>query len=65
LEILIARDAVKIDYIKSGAYGTFNEEFAKMRALRPIPLHGLGNFECTGMNNIETFNINLHRFILL
>jgi uncharacterized protein len=59
LEILIERDAVKVDYIKAGAYGAFDEEFAKMRSLRPILLHGLGNFECTGMNNIEIVDFNL------
>ncbi|OOM74235.1 DUF692 family multinuclear iron-containing protein [Clostridium sp. BL-8] len=59
LEILIERDAVKVDYIKAGAYGTFNEQFAKMRSLRPILLHGLGNFECTGMNNIEIVDFDL------
>jgi uncharacterized protein (UPF0276 family) len=59
LEILIERDVVKIDYIKAGAYGTFNEQFAKMRSLRPILLHGLGNFECTGMNNIEIVDFDL------
>lgn len=59
LEILIERDTVKVDYIKAGAYGTFNEHFARMRSLRPILLHGLGNFECTGMNNIEIVNFDL------
>lgn len=59
LEILLERDTVKIDYIKAGAYGTFNEEFIKMRSLRPILLHGLGNFECTGMNNIEIVDFYL------
>lgn len=59
LEILLEREAVKIDYIKAGAYGTFNEEFLKMRSLRPILLHGLGNFECTGMNNIEIVDFYL------
>lgn len=59
LEILLERDAVKVDYIKSGAYGKFNEEFLKMRSLRPILLHGLGYFECTGMNNIEVVDFDL------
>lgn len=59
LGILIERDAVKVDYIKAGAYGTFNEQFARMRSLCPILLHGLGNFECTGMNNIEIVDFDL------
>ncbi len=43
LKNLIERDAVKVAYIKAGAYGTFNEQFTKMKSLRPILLHGLEN----------------------
>ncbi|MBZ9625931.1 hypothetical protein G9F71_024290 [Clostridium sp. FP2] len=53
LKSLIEKDAVKIDYIKSGAWGTFNEEFSTMRSMKPLLLHGLGYFEHTGMKNIE------------
>ena len=59
LRFLLEKDAVKIDYIKSGAYGTFNEEFSTMRSMRPILLHGLGYFEDTGMKNIEMIDFNL------
>jgi uncharacterized protein (UPF0276 family) len=59
LKFLLEKDAVKIDYIKSGAYGTFNEEFSTMRSMRPILLHGLGYFEHTGMKNIEMIDFNL------
>lgn len=59
LKFLIEKDDVKIDYIKSGAYGTFYEEFSKMRELRPILLHGLGYFEHTGMKNIEVIDFKL------
>ena len=58
LKFLIEKDSVKIDYIKSGAYGTFNEQFSNMRSMRPILLHGLGYFERTGMKNIEIIDFN-------
>lgn len=58
LKILLEKDAVKTDYIKSGAWGTFNEDFTVMRSMRPILLHGLGYFEHTGMKNIETVDFN-------
>lgn len=32
LKFLLEREAVKIDYIKSGTYGSFNEEFSTMRS---------------------------------
>ena len=59
LKSLLEKDAVKIDYIKSGAFGTFNEEFLTMRSMRPILLHGLGHFEDAGMKNIEIIDFNL------
>jgi len=58
LKFFIEKDCVKIDYIKSGAYGTFNEQFSNMRSMRPILLHGLGYFERTGMKNIEIIDFN-------
>lgn len=58
LKYLLKKDAVKIDYIKSGAYGLFDEEFSTMSSLRPILLHGLGYFEHTGMKNIEIVDFN-------
>lgn len=59
LKFLLEKDAVKIDYIKSGAFGTFNEEFLTMRSMRPILLHGLGYFEDAGMKNIEIIDFHL------
>jgi len=58
LKFLLEKDAVKVDYIKSGAYGTFNERFSSMRSMRQILLHGLGYFEHTGMKNIEIIDFN-------
>jgi uncharacterized protein (UPF0276 family) len=58
LKFLLEREEVKIDYIKSGAYGNFNELFSTMRSLRPILLHGLGYFEHTGMRNMEIIDFN-------
>src|SRR5471030_991450 len=58
LKMLLDKDAVKIDYIKSGAFGAFNEEFKTMSSLRPILLHGLGYFENTGMKDIEIIDFN-------
>ncbi|MBU3134313.1 DUF692 family protein [Clostridium gasigenes] len=59
LKYLIEKEAVSVDYIKSGAYGTFNEQFSTMRSMRPVLLHGLGYFERTGMKNIEIVDFNL------
>jgi uncharacterized protein len=59
LKFLIEKNAVNIDYIKSGAYGAFNEQFSTMRSMHPILLHGLGYFEHTGMKNIEIVDFDL------
>lgn len=59
LKVLLEKEKVKIDYIKTGAYGMFNEEFAQMRSMRPILLHGLGYFEHTGMKEMEIIDFNL------
>ncbi|MCM1989347.1 DUF692 family multinuclear iron-containing protein [Oceanirhabdus seepicola] len=64
LKFLLEKDVVKVDYIKSGAYGTFNEQFLTMRLMRPILLHGLGYFEHTGMKNIEIIDFNLANRLL-
>lgn len=58
LKFILEKDATKLDYIKSGAYGTFNEQFSTMRSIRPILLHGLGYFEHTGMKDIEMVDFN-------
>lgn len=58
LKVLLDREVVKVDYIKSGAYGDFNKEFSVMRSVCPILLHGLGYFEHTGMKNIEIIDFN-------
>lgn len=58
LQFLIEKDEIKVDYIKSGAYGSFNEQFLAMRSMRPILLHGLGYFEHTGMKNIEMIDFS-------
>jgi len=52
LKVLLEKEVVNVDYIKTGAYGYFNEEFSTIRSLRPILLHGLGYFEETGMKDI-------------
>ncbi|MBZ9637331.1 hypothetical protein [Clostridium sp. FP1] len=64
LKSLIEKDAVKIDYIKSGAWGTFNEDFSTMRSMRPLLLHGLRYFEHTGMKNIEMIDFNFANNLL-
>ena len=50
---LIVSGQVDVDYIKAGAFGDFDSCFEKMRALRPVLLHGFGHYEKAGMNNIE------------
>jgi len=59
LKFLLERKEVKIDYIKSGAYGNFNELFSTMRSMHPIMLHGLGYFERTGMKDTDIIDFNL------
>ncbi|KHD38590.1 hypothetical protein NL50_03555 [Clostridium acetobutylicum] len=53
LKFLLEKDEVKIDYIKAGAYGDFENEFSTMRSMKPILIHGLGKFERTGMKDIN------------
>lgn len=64
LKFLLEREEVKIDYIKSGAYGNFNELFPVMRSMRPILLHGLGYFEHTGMKNTDMIDFNLANHLI-
>lgn len=59
LQLLLEEDRIKMDYIKAGAYGDFNNQFSIMRSMKPILLHGLGYFEHTGMKNIEEVNFDL------
>ncbi|WP_010296868.1 DUF692 family multinuclear iron-containing protein [Clostridium senegalense] len=59
LHLLLEEDRIKIDYIKAGAYGDFNNQFSIIRSMKPILLHGLGYFEHTGMKNIEEVNFYL------
>ena len=33
LKFLLEKDAVKVDYIKTGSYGNFNEQFPTMRSI--------------------------------
>ncbi|MFL0248944.1 DUF692 family multinuclear iron-containing protein [Clostridium neuense] len=58
LKSLLENNAVKVDYVKSGAFGNFDKEFETMRSMRPVLLHGLGYFENTGMKNIEVIDFN-------
>ena len=64
LKILIEKGTVKVDYIKSGSYGSFNEQFSTMRSMCPLLIHGLGYFENTGMANIEMIDFNLANSII-
>lgn len=58
LKFLLEKDAVQVDYIKTGSYGSFNEQFPTMRSMRSILVHGFGYFENTGMTNIEMIDFN-------
>ena len=64
LKILLEKEAVNVDYIKSGSYGSFHEQFSTMRSMRPILIHGLGYFENTGMTNIEMIDFNAANSII-
>lgn len=64
LKFLLEREEINIDYIKSGAYGDFNELFSTMRSMKPILLHGLAYFEHTGMKNVEIIDFNRANDIL-
>ena len=39
LKFLLENESVSVDYIKSGAYGMFNEQFSTMRSMRPVLLN--------------------------
>lgn len=58
LKTLLENNTVKVDYVKSGAFGSFDKEFETMRSMRPVLLHGLGYFENAGMKNIEIIDFN-------
>ncbi|MDP4177570.1 MAG: DUF692 family protein [Bacillota bacterium] len=58
LRYLLEKDAVKIDYVKSGAFGGFDEQFSVMRSMRPVLLHGLGYFENLGIKSTEIIDFN-------
>ncbi len=53
LKELLDENAVRLDYIKTGVYGSFYEDFETMRSLRPILIHGLGYLDHTGMKNLD------------
>jgi uncharacterized protein (UPF0276 family) len=53
LSTLILNGQANVDYIKTGAYVELENQFSRMRSLKPILLHGLGSFEHTGMHDIE------------
>lgn len=58
LKLLIEKNSIRIDYIKSFGYGNFKEDFKTMRSMRPILVHGLGYYENTGMNDIARIDFN-------
>lgn len=64
LQFLLENDDVKIDYIKSVAYGDFKEQLSTMRSFRPVLIHGLGYFEHAGMKNIEIVDFNFANSII-
>lgn len=59
LAMLLIDKQVSVDYIKAGAYGEFENQFDRMRSLKPILLHGLGYYERTGMRNVD--HVDFHR----
>lgn len=46
---LVSAGEAPVDFVKAGAYGLFLEELPKIRAIRPVLLHGMGKNERTGM----------------
>jgi hypothetical protein len=64
LHALITKNQVNIDYIKTGAFGDFDECFDTMRALKPVLLHGLGHYETAGMEKTDAVDFErARRFI--
>ena len=53
LKQLLQEKAVRLDYIKTGVYGSFYEDIETMLALHPVLIHGLGYNEHTGMANLH------------
>ncbi len=56
LKALLEKQAIDVDYIKSGAFGSFDEQYAAMRSLKPILVHGLGYHENTGMADMNVID---------
>jgi len=55
---LIIGKQVHVDYIKTGAFGEFDEFFGTMRSLRPVLLHGFGYYENAGIKDIGIIDFN-------
>ena len=53
---LLTTGQTDVDYIKSGAFGPALPELSRMRTLRPVLLHGMGNHERTGMPGYEALD---------
>ena len=53
LKQLLDEKAVRLEYIKTGVYGSFYEDLDTMLSLRPVLIHGLGYNEHTGMKNLH------------
>ncbi len=51
LSILLAEGRVDVDYVKYGVYPDYDKQFARIRPMKPLLLHGLGCFDHAGMRN--------------
>lgn len=50
---LITTKQVDVDYIKTGAFGAFDEHYGTMLAHGSVLIHGFGHYETAGMKNID------------
>ena len=55
---LINNGRTEIDFIKTGAYGAYEEKIPKMRAVKPVLLHGMGYDERAGMTDAGVVDFN-------
>lgn len=56
---LLQQGQADIDYIKTGVYGSFGEQFDTIRSWKPILLHGLGCFDHSGMKEIGAVDFDM------
>jgi hypothetical protein len=63
---LITSGRADVDYIKTGAFGGgFEKFYDKMRAMKPVLIHGLGHYEMAGSKSLDAVDFPRAKRLLL